>query len=433
MRYAQKLAKLIQMETVSGAEDRDLSKFMAFHTLLRSSFPALFSVCEYEQIEGAVVLRWPGRGKREPILFMNHFDVVEATGNWEHPPFSGEICDGALWGRGTVDTKGGLFCMLQAAQELAESGFVPEGDIYFESSCTEETTGASALAVSLEFMKRKLHFAMILDEGGLILYDPIGGADATFAMIGVGEKGCMEFKLVARSEGGHAARPGKNTPLVRLGKLMAEADKNRLFPVKISEVTREMFRRMAPYMSGPAKLMLRHPTVFDGLLRIILPALSATSASLVRTTLAFTMAHGSEGRNVLPSEAWVVGNMRFSHHQGKKNSMQAVEKLARKYRASVEILDNGVESPLCSYDTDAFRLIERGVSRFFPDVVTAPYVTTTASDARYFGGLTENCLRFVPFTVSDQQLDSIHGLNENVSLSALPKAVDFYRFIMQEA
>lgn len=71
---------------------------------------------------------------------------------------------------------------------------------------------------------RHIHFEAVFDEGGMILYDPIGGAKGTFAMIGVGEKNCCDLRFIARSKGGHAAAPGKNTPLVRLGKFMAEVD-----------------------------------------------------------------------------------------------------------------------------------------------------------------------------------------------------------------
>ena len=64
-----------------------------------------------------------------------------------------------------------------------------------------------------------------LDEGGMILQEPVPGVKKAFAMIGVGEKGCADLRFIARSKGGHASMPGKNTPLVRLGKFMAEAEK----------------------------------------------------------------------------------------------------------------------------------------------------------------------------------------------------------------
>ena len=70
---------------------------------------------------------------------MSHQDVVEANGNWKHPPFSGHIDEeGRVWGRGTVDTKGSLFCIFQAVEELLAEGVTPVQDVYIASSCTVE-------------------------------------------------------------------------------------------------------------------------------------------------------------------------------------------------------------------------------------------------------------------------------------------------------
>ena len=67
--------------------------------------------------------------------------------------------------------------------------------------------------------------------------------------------------------------------------------------------------------------------------------ISPAGAALLRTTLAFTMSKGSEGTNVIPQEAWVVGNMRFSHHQGKKSSIDAITALAKKYDVEIPIIE----------------------------------------------------------------------------------------------
>ena len=127
-RYAEDLARLIRERTVSAEGQTDLTDFYRFQVTLRHMFPSVFSVCTYEDFSGSFLLRWPGRGEGEPFLLMNHHDVVEAPGDWKYPPFAGEIAEGRLWGRGTLDTKGGLWAMLQAAEELASKGFAPRHD-----------------------------------------------------------------------------------------------------------------------------------------------------------------------------------------------------------------------------------------------------------------------------------------------------------------
>ena len=76
--------------------------------------------------------------------------------------------------------------------------------------------------------------------------------------------------------------------------------------------------------------------------------------------------------------------------------------------------------------------MERAVAKVFPSVRTSPYVMTGASDCRYMSRVSENCLRFAPFLIDGKQMESIHGINENVELSALAPAVDFYRYVIQE-
>lgn len=431
--YAAQLSRLIQAETISCDPQRDKSKFYRFHGLLREMFPTIFQKCEFEDFNGSFFLRWPGRTSEAPILLMNHHDVVEASGAWKYPPFSGAISEQKLWGRGTLDTKTGLWAMLRAANELAESGYMPTKDIYFLSGCNEETDGAGAEEISRVLQQRGIRFSLVLDEGGMILHEPIGGANGTFAMVGVGEKGCVDLKFIARSSGGHASTPGKHTPLVRLGKFMAAVEKSNIFTADISPAVAQMFKRISATMKQPLRFILGHPGLFKPILLKVIPSVSATAGAMLKTTLAFTMAHGSEGYNVLPQEAWVIGNMRFSHHQGEEDSIRAVKKLAEKYNIETVVLNPGFASPLSDYNTDAFRLVEEAVRAVFPGVIPSPYVMTGASDCRYMSRVSDNCLRFAPFQITDQQMDSIHGLDENIDLKSLVPAVDFFKYIITEA
>ncbi len=434
MQYAEILSKLIKVETISSRENRDITKFLGFHEVLRETYPNFFATVEAENFDGSLLLKWKGTDPSlKPIMLMNHHDVVEASGEWTHPAFSGAIADGKVWGRGTLDTKGGLAMMLQAAEELIKEGFTPRRDTYFVTACTEEIGGITAQTMSRALEERKMEFYMVLDEGGMILYDPIGGADGTFAMIGVGEKGYVDLKFIAKSNGGHASAPGKNTPLVRLGKFMAEAEKAECFEVKMSDTVKEMLSRFAPTMSGIMKTACGNVNAFKPVLQKVMPMISPAGAAMLRTTLAFTMSKGSDGANVIPQEAWVVGNMRFSHHQGKKSSVDAITALAKKYDIEVEIIDDGIESDITDFKGEAFKFIEKAVTNVFPEYKAVPYIMNAATDSRYFCKVCDSCLRFVPFKIDKQQLDSVHGIDENVDVATLAPAVDFYKYVIKEA
>ncbi|MBO4880791.1 MAG: M20/M25/M40 family metallo-hydrolase [Firmicutes bacterium] len=434
-RYAEKLSRMIQKETVSADGQTDLGKFYEFHDLLRELFPALFSVCQFRDHNGSILMRWPGKEHPEPakqgLLLMNHFDVVEAAGEWEHPPFSGEIADGRVWGRGTLDDKGPLFAMLQAAEELVSEGFVPEKDIWFESACTEEIMGEGADTISKWLQEQGYRFEMVLDEGGAILTEPIGGAKGDFAMIGVGEKGCADIKFIAKSQGGHASAPPKNTPLVRLGKFMSYIDRSEIFDVQLSPVICEMLRRLAPHMEGMSAKAMAQPERFAPLIKRIMAKSSPTAGALLKTTIAFTRACGSGGNNVIPDEAWVIGNMRYSHHQGQEKSIEAVTKAAKRYGIETEVLDPGFESPVSDWNGRAFRLVEEAVGKVFPGTACSPYLMTGASDSRFMSRVSSSCIRFAPFHLSDEQMASIHGCNENVDVRSLVPAVQFYQTIIR--
>lgn len=431
--YAQRLSRMIQIETVSERAQQNKEKFYRFHDLLRELFPNLFRVCSFEDFDGSFLLHWQGQSQESPLMLMNHHDVVEAGGNWKYHPFSGKIAEGKVWGRGTLDTKGGLFCMLQAADELAAQGFVPAKDVYFVSACTEESDSEGAYNISCALKERNIRFSMVLDEGGMIVRDPIGGAHGTFAMVGLGEKGCADLRFVARSAGGHACAPGKNSPLVRLGKFMAAVEKkNNLFLTEVSPIICQTLKRLSKSMQFPLNFVLGHPVLFKPLLKAVMPGVSGSANAMLKTTLAFTMAGGSDGANVLPQEAWVVGNMRYSHHQGRDDSIDAVRKFAKKFDIEVEVLDAGTPSPLSKFDSDAYRLVEKAVGHVFSDVTAVPYLMNGASDSRFMSLVCDNCIRFVPFKITDEQLDSIHGIDENVDLASLAPAVDFYKYIMTE-
>ena len=432
-RYAQCLSKLVQCETISREDQTDLTKFYKFHDLLRQMFPTIFGCCDFEDFNGSILMRWKGKTSEGPIMLMSHHDVVEAPGKWTYPPFSGTIADGKLWGRGTLDTKGSLWAMLQAAEELAADGFVPNRDIYFVSACTEESTGAGADLISSTLRDRGIRFSLVLDEGGMILDEPIVGTKGAYAMVGLGEKGCVDLKFIARSAGGHASTPGRNTPLVRLGKFMAAVEKAHLFKADISPAICEMARRLSGSMPQPLKFVLGHPKLFKTLLLKVIPLVSTTAGAMLRTTLAFTMASGSDGSNVLPQEAWVMGNMRYSHHQGQEKSIEAVRKLAAKFDIETIVLTPGEDSSIGDHKSDGFRLVEQAVQATFPDVITSPYLTTAASDSRYMDRVCDTCLRFAPIHITGEQMDSIHGIDENIDLDALAPAVDFYKYIITEA
>ena len=433
--YAEKLAAMVRQETVSSRFDPSRSKFEKFQESLPALFPRVFAACQVAHPGAGLVLRLPGKGssKKEPILLMSHHDVVAATKQgWEHAPFSGDIdAAGRVWGRGTVDTKGSLMCELQALEELLKENWQPDVDVYITSSCTEEWSGDSAPAIVAYLKERGVHLGMLVDEGGMILKEPIAGVKGRYCIVGVLEKGYGDVKFIARGKGGHASAPGKHTPLPRLGAFMSDIDQHNPFRVEITPTVREMFSRMAPNMGFPMKLIFANLWLFGPLVKKLMPAISPAGAAMMQTTCAFTTAKGAEGLNVLPSEAYVTANLRFIHHQPNEESIALLRKRAAKYNLETEILYQDYPCKPVDYQAAPFKLLEKVAGEIYPGYGVVPYVMTGGTDAKYYGDVCDNALRFAPIEIDAQQYASIHGVNENLHAEALPPAVDFYKTLLR--
>ncbi len=430
MTYAEKLSQMIQCETVSEIGDLHLDKFIHFQDVLKELFPKVFETLEIKNFDGSLLLKWKAeKSVGEPILFMSHQDVVEATGNWKYPPFSGKIVDGAIWGRGTVDTKGALFCIFQSLEELIEENYKPNVDIYIASSNTEEVGGDGAPKI-VEYLKNNgVHLQLLIDEGGMIKAEPLKGAKGRFAMIGCLEKGTCNFRFIAKGKGGHASAPGKQTPLVRIGEFMADIEKNDPFKAKMNKTTLEMFRRLGPTIKGPMGFVLRHAKGLSPLLERVLPKVNNLATAMIKTTCAFTTAGGSNGLNVLPETAYVTGNCRVIHHQDADETLRILKERAAKFDIEVEVIQLVKACPVVDYEGKGFKLVESTIKEVFPGVIPSPYAMTGGTDARFYGDICTDCIRFAPLEINEQQYGSIHAIDENINVDTLDKGVEFYKKI----
>lgn len=432
-KYAEGLAELVRCETVSFRGQTDRRKFTAFHKVLRRTFPRLHRTAEIIELDGSLLYKITGTapGQKPPILLMSHQDVVAAEGEWPHEPFSGDIADGAVWGRGTVDTKGSLFCIMQSVEELLENSWKPECDVYIASSCTEEWSGDGAPATAAWLKEHGVHLGLLLDEGGMIMEGPMAGVRGRYGMVGVVEKGYADVKLVAKDDGGHASAPGRNTALVRLAKLMCQVEKHYPFRARFSPTLREMFRRMAPNTKFGMRLVLGNLWLFEPLLCFVLPRVNHLAGAMMRTTCAFTTAKGSDGLNVLPQEAYVTANMRCIPHQPTDESIAILAKLAKKYGVEAEVIYQDAVPPVADYHAAPFKLLEETMAKVYPGYDVCPYIMTGGTDARFYKEVTDNALRFAPLEINHQQHTSIHAAAENLSVLALPPAVDFYKQLLE--
>ncbi|MBQ6116433.1 MAG: M20/M25/M40 family metallo-hydrolase [Oscillospiraceae bacterium] len=431
--YSQKLSRMVRCETVSRPGEDQREKFLAFHARLEALFPLVHGTLEKTEIDGNLLFFWKGKSSERPVVLMSHQDVVPAEGEWLHGPFSGDIEDGRIWGRGSADTKCSVMAFFQAVEELLAEGFVPEQDVYLSSSCTEETGGDGCPKLVAELKRRGVKPYLVCDEGGAIVREPIGGVRGHFAMIGVLEKGQGNLLLSARSGGGHSSYPPKNSPIARLAAFVRDAEKHSPMRSAFEPEVEAMFRTLAPYGPFAYRLLFGNLWLFRPLLKVLLPAVSPQAAALLRTTMAFTMQSGSDAANVMPQKATVTVNLRYIPHQGMEASNEAVRAMAKKHGVEVDVLNAYDALPPVSIHSDAYRLVVSAVEEVFPGLPPCPYVMTGGTDARFYQEICDACIRFSPVVYGPDQMKGMHGLNEYIDTFSLPGAVDFYKAVIRRS
>lgn len=428
---ADKLSTMIRCDTTSHANVHEEEKFLAFHKVLEREFPLVHEKLERTVIDGNLLYYWKGTSREKPILLMSHQDVVPAEGTWSHAPFSGDIADGKVWGRGAADTKCSVMGFFQAVEELLSEGYTPQCDVYLASSCTEEWAGDGAPKLVCELKRRGVELFLVCDEGGGIIAEPIGGIKGNFAMVGVFEKGKADVRFTARSTGGHASAPGKNTPVARLAAFVNQVEKHTPFARRFSPEVTAMFERLAPYASFPLRLVLGNLWLFGPVLKPVLGSISAQAGAMLQTTIAFTMLSGSDACNVIPQEATVSANMRFIPHQGMDESLKIIRDLAAKHGLETEVLHANDYTPPVDIHGEAFRLVEDVIGETFPGLPVSPYVMTGATDAQFYQPICSSCIRFAPVIYGPEQMKGMHGLDENIETNCLPGAVRFYQNLIR--
>lgn len=152
------LRQMVRLKTVSNVEESqvDLGEFEKFRALLRTLYPHVYTACEYTEIgRHGMLLKWPGHSAERPSVLMAHYDVVPADpAEWDERPFEGVVKGGELWGRGTLDTKGTLMGVMEAAESLIARGFTPQNDVYFAFGGDEEVMAGDAPAIVQELERR---------------------------------------------------------------------------------------------------------------------------------------------------------------------------------------------------------------------------------------------------------------------------------------
>ncbi len=432
-KYAHMLSEMVKVPTVSLAGNNDLTEFRKLQAVMKELFPLIDKNLEKTDLEGNLLYRWKGKNPDlEGILLMGHQDVVTADEvNWEHEPFSGDIADGRVHGRGAMDCKCTVMAEWAAVEELLAEGFEPERDIYLACSINEEIGGTGAPMTAQYLKDHGVHLAAVMDEGGAIVNGIVPTMKADCAAVGTVEKGFVDIKFTAKCNGGHSSTPPRNNPLARLSAFVNEVETKRPFKKIMSEPVETMFKYVAPYLGFPFRFVLCNLGVFKPLLTTLLPKVSPMAEAFISTTCVFTMCGGSRTPNVIPDEAYVIANLRPTIGQDSDESIEVLKKIAAKYDLDCEVMRNVKVSAITDHNSSEFAYLEKCVHEFYPEVCFTPYYITGGTDCRNYQIVSDNCLRFCPIRMDNQQEAAMHAANENINTDAVADGVKFYKYYLK--
>jgi len=436
---AQHLSQAIQIQTVSHqdkGEDRP-AEWARLHDFLAATYPAAHAAMTRE-IVGANTLIYTWKGSDPslaPVILMAHQDVVPVTPgtekDWKHPPFAGEIADGAVWGRGAVDDKGSLITLFEGIEALAKQGFRPKRTVMIVSGEDEETRGTGARAAAAWLQAHGIKAEFVVDEGLAVISDnPVTGGK--LALIGTAEKGYATLAVTARAEGGHSsAPPADGGGVVALSRAVVAIATHR-FPMDFRGPGADMLRTLAPSAGFPVRMAVANSWLFKPLLLKQIGATPA-GAALLHTTIAPTMLKGSPKENVLPQDATAWINYRIAPGDTSASVMARARQAVGSLPVTLSWGETRVEpSPVSSTTSEGWKVLAATAGQATGAPV-APSLVTAGTDSRNLQPVATDVYRFQPMTFSVRDIAMIHGTNEHLTLANLEQCVQFYARLIATA
>jgi len=363
---------------------------------------------------GNVIARLPGEGRR--LLFMSHTDVVPVEDEtlWEHPPFSGTIDRGRVYGRGADDDKGDVAAHCMALVLLRRAGARLGGELVLLAAADEESGGRWGAGWIAEHHPDKVRADFAINEGGS---SPIQTPRGLIYPICTGEKGRLEARLTKKGRSGHASRPwAADNPVPA----MAEAVQRIMAYDPEIDVSHPFFREVLEALGVEhAPNAENIDRICDGLTDR--PALATTLRASSRMTITPTMVEAGIKSNSIPDRIHLTCDVRGLPGQDDRYVREELELITQGLDLEIEVAYTAVsnDSPADSSFVDLCRQ-SLGLALGHQEFRLAPALTVGFTDSRFLRPLGTQVYGFAPHHPNAEPARTgVHGNNEFMEIDSL--------------
>lgn len=405
---------LIRIDTTNyGDQDGPGERKAAEYVAARLSEAGLEpEVIETSPGRANVMARWGGAdpARQDALLLHGHLDVVPAAAeDWRVHPFSGEVEDGYVWGRGAVDMKDFDAMLLASVRARQASGRVPDRPVVLCFTADEEAGGHHGAEVLV-----RDHADWF--EGCTEAVGEVGGFSTTVRgrrlyLVEAAERGMAWMRLTARGRAGHGSMINDDNAVTRLAAAVARIGAHE-WPVRLTPTMRTLLATLGELAGEEAT-----PENAVALMSEFGPATRMLGAVL-RNSVNPTQLDAGYKVNVVPSEATAHLDGRFLPGFEEEFFATLDELVGDDVTVDFLSRQRPWEMP---YDGRAVDAMTRSLLAEDPDAIIAPYLMSAGTDAKHFGRLGMRTYGFTPLRLPDD-LDFtalFHGIDERVPTDAL--------------
>ena len=354
-----------------------------------------------------IVCRLKGDGSKGAIAFLHHMDVVPVEREkWSVDPFGGEIADGCIWGRGSVDMKGLGIMQLMVFLLYRRLGLPLKRDLIFLAVSDEETGGSMGAVWLAANHADKVQAEFLLNEGGA----GAKTADRSGFNFGIGEKGPLWLRLHTEGPPGHGSVPLADNAVVRLNAALTRITAYNP-PLKIVDEIRGFLEKAGIDRDIDEETLADNPL-------IAVPGIGA----MFHNTISLTGLQAGQKVNVIPSTAEATLDCRLLPGEDQAEFLKTLEEIINDPKVRIEVIE-GFPASSSSADTEFYQVMEQVLNDNYPGVPVLPSISAGFTDSRCFRVHGTQCYGMQPLLVDRSILATAHGHDERLPIDEFEKGI----------